>query len=213
MRRANPIIEFVGLPGAGKSTIAGAFRHFLPGALGPQLPPAPFRGSRALLFSAAALMFSLRPFQLNDLHRTIRLVQAHRVYEKGLPAQLLLEQGLIQRLWAMIADRSFYSDEKLERLVKVMGRCAPDVIVRVNTPHDIAASRIQARPHGNSRYERMSRADIVPRLAPADAIYDRLVALYRRHSTADIIEVSGTDPVEDNARRIAAFMKAAAARS
>lgn len=210
MRRTNPIIEFVGVPGAGKSTIARAFRPFVPNALGLQLPPAPYRGSPALLLAAAGLAFSLRPFALNDVHRMVRLVQAHRVYEQGPAAPLLLEQGLIQRLWAMVADRRYYAESRLEHLVAVMAKAAPDVIVRVHTPHDVAAARIEARPHGNSRYERMTKAEIIARLAPADAMYDRLVALYRRYSAADIIEVSGVDRVEDNAARIAAFVGAEA---
>lgn len=206
MRRAEPIIEFVGVPGAGKSTIARAFRPLLPHALGLQLPHAPFRGSAALLSSTAAFFLSLRPLEANDLHRMLRLVQAHRVYEQALPAPLVLEQGLIQRLWATMADRAHFSDAKLERLVDVMARAAPDLIVRVRTPHDVAAARIDARPYGNSRYEQMSVANTIVRLGPADALYDRLVNLYRRHSAAAVVEISGTDPVEANVARIAASL-------
>lgn len=215
MNRAEPIIEFVGIPGAGKSTIARAFRPLLPNALGLQLPPAPFRGSPALLARTAQFFLALRPLEPNDLHRMLRLVQAHRVYEQALPAPLVLEQGLIQRLWATIADRARYSDAKLDRLVAVMAQAAPDLIVRVKTPHDVAAARIDERPHGNSRYEQMSVAETVARLGPADALYDRLVGLYRRHSAVSIIELSGTDPVEANVARIAESLgglRSAAAR-
>lgn len=203
MRRAEPIIEFVGVPGAGKSTIARAFRPQLPEALGLQLPRAPFRGSPALLARAAAFFLAIRPLEPNDLHRMARLVQAQHVYEGALPAPLLLEQGVIQRLWATIADRARYSEAKLDRLVEVMAKAAPDLIVRVRTPHDVAAARIGARPHGNSRYERISVADTTARLGPADALYDTLVGLYRRYSAAAVIELSGTDPVEANVARIA----------
>lgn len=204
MPRAEPIIEFVGVPGAGKSTIARAFRPMLPGAQGLQLPPAPFRGSPALLGRAASFLLSLRPVEANDLHRMLRLVQAHHVYETALSAPLVLEQGLIQRLWALLADRTRYGEQKLERFTEILARSAPDLIVRVRTPHDVAAARIAERPHGNSRYERMNVADTAARLGPADALYDRLVGLYRRRSAATIIEVSGLDPVDANVARITA---------
>jgi thymidylate kinase len=206
MRRADPVIEFVGVPGSGKSTIARAFRPLLPNALGLQLPRAAFRGSPVLLAHAAALLMSLRPFRANDIHRMVRIVEAQRVYAQPLSAPLLLEQGLIQRLWAILADRESYSESRLDSLIGVMAKAPPDIIVRVNTPYAVAASRIQARSVGNSRYERLAEAEIIARLGPADAIYDRLVGLYRRHAAAAIIDVAGTDPVEHNVARIAAFL-------
>lgn len=208
MRRAEPIVEFVGVPGAGKSTIARAFRPMLPNAEGLQLPPAPFRGSPTLLARAGAFLLSLRPLQPNDLHRMVRIIQAHRVYAQGLATPLLLEQGLMQRLWATVADRSRYSEAALDRLIAAMAGAAPDLIVRVRTPHDVAAARIHARPHGNSRYERLDLAEITARLGPADALYDKLVGLFRRHAGVAIVEVSGLDPADANAARVAAGLAA-----
>lgn len=205
--RAEPIIEFVGVPGAGKSTIARALRPLLPpGTLGLQLPPAGFRASPAFLARASAFLLSLRPFEANDLHRMVRLAEAHRVYLRPLPAPLLLEQGIIQRLWALLADRRAYSEAALEALVALLAGAAPDVIVRLRTAPAIAAARIGERPHGNSRYEDMDAATATARLGPADALYDRLVGLYRRHSTAAVIELSGTDTVAHNVARLAAFI-------
>lgn len=206
MRRANPIIEFVGVPGSGKSTIARAFRPLLPNAIGLQLPRAAFRGSPALLAHAAALLMSLRPFRSNDFNRMLRIVEAQRVYAQPLAAPLLLEQGLIQRLWATLADRERYSESHLDSLIGVMAKSPPDVIVRVNTPHAVAASRIHARTHGNSRYERLAEAEITARLGPANDLYDKLVDLYHRHSAVAIIAVPGTDPVEENVARVAACL-------
>jgi energy-coupling factor transporter ATP-binding protein EcfA2 len=211
MRRANPIVEFVGVPGSGKSTIARAFRPLLPNAIGLQLPPGAFRGSPSLLAHAAALLMSLRPFRSNDIHRMVRIVEAQRVYAQPLAAPLLLEQGLIQRLWAILADRESFSEIRLDSLIGVMAKTPPDIIVRVNTPYAVAASRIHARPRGNSRYERLAEAEITARLGPADALYDRLVDLYRRHSAAVVIAVPGTDPVEENVARIAACLAEARA--
>lgn len=181
-------------------------RPLLPNAIGLQLPPGVFRGSPSLLAHAAALLVSLRPFRSNDIHRMVRIVEAQRVYAQPLAAPLLLEQGLIQRLWAILADRGSFSESRLDSLIGVMAKSPPDVIVRVNTPNAIAASRIHARPRGNSRYERLAEAEIIARLGPANALYDRLVDLYRRHSAAVIIAVPGTDPVEDNVARVAACL-------
>jgi hypothetical protein len=53
----------------------------------------------------------------------------------------------------------------------------------------------------------MAESDIIARLGPADAVYDTLVGLFRRHSHAAILDISGEDPINDNAVRIEAFLR------
>jgi thymidylate kinase len=201
------IIEFTGLPGAGKSTIARAFRPLLAEARGPQVPPASRRGSARVYGAAASLFLSVRPLAVNDLHRCLKIIEAYNVYRDGLGVPLLLEQGLIQRLWSALADRMGYSPNKLEAFVGILGEAPPDVIVWVKTAPQTAAQRIIARPRGNSRYERMAEPEITERLEAAGQLYENLIDLYRRHSAAAILELSGEDPVSANVARVAAFVR------
>jgi hypothetical protein len=207
-RQRSAIIEFAGLPGAGKSTIARGLRPLLPEVLGPQLPPASRRASPRLYAAVLSLGLSLRPLQLNDLHRCLKIIEGYNIYRHGLGAPLLLEQGLIQRLWSAAADRAAYDPVRLEGLVRLLAAAPPDVIVWVRTAPESAAARILTRPHGNSRYERMEERDMVKRLGSADRLYENLIGLYRRHSSAAILELSGEDPVCGNVARVAAFVKA-----
>ncbi len=207
-----PIIEFVGLPGVGKSTIARGLGALLPPTRGPQVPPASRRGSARLYGAAAGLLLSLRPPAANDLHRCFKIIEAHNVYRHGLAAPLLLEQGLIQRLWSAVADRRGFSQQRLEALTRLLAEAPPDVIVRVSTRPETAAARILSRPRGNSRYERMPEAEIIARLGPADAIYATLLELFRQHSRAAILEISGEDPVAENVARVASFVRGALPR-
>jgi hypothetical protein len=201
------IIEFAGLPGVGKSTIACAFRPLLADVRGPQVPAASRRASARVYGAAASLLLSLRPLSFNDLHRCLKIIEAYNVYRHGLGAPLLLEQGLIQRLWSAIADRTRYSPQMLEAFVGILAEAPPDVIVWVKTAPQIAARRIIARPRGNSRYERMAEPAIIDRLEAAGQVYETLVGLYRRHSGAAILELSGEDPVNGNVARVAAFVR------
>ncbi|WP_421693400.1 AAA family ATPase [Aestuariivirga sp.] len=208
-QRRDPIIEFVGVPGAGKSTIARALREIYPGLLGPQVPRAPFRADARLLAAAAGLFLSLRPLAANDPNRFAKLIEAHYVYQHGLAAPLLLEQGLVQRLWSAVADRTRYSPERLAAFARLLAGAGPDVIIWVSVRPEVAAARIHARPRGNSRYERMDEAEIIRRLGPAAELYATLVSLYRQHSPAAILELSSDEPVAANVERAAQFLRRA----
>lgn len=204
--RREPIIEFAGLPGVGKSTLVRSLQVSLPAARGPQLPRAGAAASLAILPAALPLILSLRPFAGNDLNRLVKLLEAHSIYQSGLGAPLLLEQGLLQRLWSCLADRRAFSAARLSTLVEAMAPAAPDVIVWVRTTPETAASRIRARPSGNSRYERMPEAEIIARLEPAGRIYEQIIGLYRRHAATSVLEIWGEDPLSDNTGRIRAFL-------
>lgn len=206
-RRREPIIEFVGVPGSGKSTIFRGFRETYPSNLAPQIPRAPCRGSFRLFWSAAVFFLSLRPLELNDLNRFRKIIEGHHVYEKGLSGPLVLEQGLIQRLWSAVVDRSEYRPDRLGSFVKILAEAAPDVIVWVKVRPEIAAKRIVSRPRGNSRYERMEEGLIVDKLEPATELYAQLIGLYRQYSKAAILELSGEEPVSMNVERVADFVR------
>jgi hypothetical protein len=206
-RQRQPIIEFVGVPGAGKSTLTRVFRQGFADTLGPELGAASRLGSARLYAAAAAFFLSLRPLSANDAHRCFKIIEAYNVYRHGLAAPLVLDQGLIQRLWSAVTDRERFSQDRLEALTRILAEAPPDVIVRVNTPPATAAERILSRTGGNSRYERMAREDLVQRLAPANATYDMLVEQFRRHSSVAILEIPGEAPVDENVRRIAEFVR------
>lgn len=202
-----PIIEFVGMPGAGKSTLVRDLRKVLPPVLGPQLPPGSRRASPRLLAAAAGLLLSFQPRYANDIHRLFQIIEAHNLYRRGPPAPMLLEQGLLQRLWAAVVDRRAVREERLQTFLRILAEAPPDVIVHVNTPPAVAATRIFERPRGNSRYDRLARSDILARLGPAQSTYDKLMAAFRDHSRAAILEVSGEDAIAENITRIEAFLR------
>jgi len=202
----NPIIEFVGLPGAGKSTLMRALRDTLPPVIGPQVPRDRARRSIGMGFNAMSLMLSLRPMQLNDLHRLVKLLEAHSFYATAHDRPVLLEQGIIQRLWSLLADRRSFDDERLQYFIMWLARVGPEVIVHVRTPHAAVAERIRNRAKGNSRYERLGPDELMAKLGPADELYERLVEYYIRYSHADIIALSGEDTVADNVGKLTALL-------
>ena len=121
MRRANPVIEFVGLPGSGKSTITRALPAEWPNSRSND--PAALPLSRRLAFYRDALpfMLSLRPLAAEDAHRLRKLAAELRYYERPAPAPLVIDQGMIQKLWSILLDRQRYDAAALERLVETKG--------------------------------------------------------------------------------------------
>ena len=137
----------------------------MPSACNCRAPPS--AAARPAAAMPLRLLLSLRPWRPNDLHRLV----AHRRGPARLRATsrsrpLLLEQGLIQRLWAHPRRPPRPSAQQPPRQPhrRRWPSPPPDVIVRVDTPYAVAAARIHARPRGNSRYERLAEAEIIARL-------------------------------------------------
>jgi hypothetical protein len=208
MPRANPVIEFVGLPGAGKSTITRALPASWPTSRNTDPPALPL--ARRLRFFSCALpfMLSLRPLEAEDAARLARLAAELRFYERAAAGPLVIDQGMIQKLWSILYGRRRHSAAALQRLVVALAPSAPDLIVRLATPPELAAERLVGRNGGNSRLQKLPPAEMLWGLEAGQALYATLMDLYRQHSASRVLELSGTDPVEESAARVVAAVSA-----
>lgn len=202
MLRANPVIEFVGLPGAGKSTITRALPAHWPTSRNTDPAPLPLPRRLAVYRTALPFMLSLRPLETMDARRLTRLAAELRFYEREAAGPLVIDQGMIQKLWSILLSRRTYSGEALSRLVAVLAPSAPDLLVVLGTTPQVAAQRLATRNAGNARLQKLPRQEMEQGLVAGQALYATLLDLYRRHSSARLLELSGLDPVEVSATQV-----------
>lgn len=204
MRRAEPVIEFVGLPGAGKSTITRALPPGWPTSRNTDPAALPLARRLWLYRHALGFMLSLRPLALKDIDRMRKLAAELRFYERGAAGPLVIDQGMIQKLWSILLDRRRFSSGALERLVAALAPTAADLVVWLATPPDLAAERLVARNGGNARLQKRPEEEMMAGLVAGQARYAMLLDLFRRHARCRVLELAGTDPVEVNAARVTA---------
>jgi hypothetical protein len=207
VRRTNPVIEFVGLPGAGKSTIARALPTSWPTSRNTDLPVLPLPRRLNLYRAALPFVMSLRPLEVEDAARLGKLAAELRLYERPAPGPLVIDQGMIQKLWSILYGRRCHGVAELERLVVALGPSAPDLIVRLGTPPDIAAERLATRNGGNSRLQKLASREMKMALVTGRTVYATLMDLYGNHSASRVLELSGTDAVEASAARVVAAVE------
>jgi hypothetical protein len=204
MRRAEPVIEFVGLPGAGKSTITRALPPEWPTSRNTDPAPLPLLRRVWLYRHALGFMLSIRPLEWKDIGRLAKLAAELRYYERGAAAPLVIDQGMIQKLWSILLDRDRYSPAALERLVAALAPTAADLVVWLSTPPDVAAQRLASRNGGNSRLQKRPDEEMKVGLVVGQSLYVTLVDLYSRHAACQVLHLSGTDPVEVSAAKVKA---------
>jgi len=173
------LVEFIGLPGSGKSTIAHAVADLLRLRGTPVSEPtwrsdhASSPASRTLRKGALALAASARDPRLarEVLHRiaeseqptpreTLKLaVNALYVAETAarcaqLPGIHIFDQGVLQQLWSLLyrAGNTRYAELHCARQVAACG--ARIRVVVVDAPLGTIAARLAARTGGASRLER-----------------------------------------------------------
>jgi len=205
-RRTEPVIEFVGLPGAGKSTITRALPASWPTSRNTDPPALPLDRRLGFYRDALPFMLSLRPLAVEDASRLARLAAELRFYERAAAGPLVIDQGMIQKLWSILHGRRRHNASALQRLVAALAPSAPDLIVCLGTPPELAAQRLVSRNGGNSRLQKLPPAEMRQGLESGQDLYAMLMDLYRHHSASRVLELSGTDPVAESAARVMAVV-------
>lgn len=201
------IIECVGLPGAGKTTVCKMVSepHGGKGAV----PLFAMRPSWAVVGAAwhiFALSLTTRPFDLKRLTRAFNLVLFLRHYEHR-DLMILLDQGIVQKVWSILADSAHHSRQRLDRVMLSLLPFAPDWVVWLDTPLDAAARRLGARVGGNSRYDTLQLDEVLQQFAIRQTLLRKLTEQFCNAGSARLLEIDGTQPAEANAARISALFK------
>jgi len=192
------VVEFCGLPGSGKSSVAAhtcrALRSAGVDAYVADLPvsaaaPRPARvlrrGSLALRQAAggpggasraARVMAATRPTTRDGVALLAQLLAVQGLISQAQRGDrvALLEEGLVQTLWS-VGLRS--SVDRLDRLVDWLAMTTrADVVVLVDAPTGTVLDRLAARPSRHSRTQRLAPDRRLPELALGRGLLDGLLA-------------------------------------
>lgn len=233
MRRQALLVEFAGLPGAGKTTLARHVARLLreQGYLAEE-PLRAFTGRfwgrgtphvlKYLRSHPGAAWRALRAIR-RTRQQTLRdamKVSHHWLFLHALMDECrhsdcvgVFDQGIVQALWSIALKAE---DGALARfLSSVRPRvCLPDMVILVEVRPDTAAQRLGARPYGGSRLERgpWNPALFARGLAIWEELKPLISSLGRERGGVDVTVVPNDRPelMEENVRQLAAWIRGGA---
>jgi thymidylate kinase len=196
------IVECVGLPGSGKTTICELVTqpHGRKGTI--QIRDIRLDSDLALTsWKILLLCCETQPFTIDRLRRGINLVAFLRHYQHR-ERSILLDQGQIQKLWSILSGADRYPSLRLQEVIASLRPFAPDVVIWVETPVAVAIERVGKRTHGTSRYDGLSSETANALLsARADLLKD-LAKQYCSATKTKFHQLDGTLVPTENALKI-----------
>ena len=220
-----PVVQFLGLPGAGKSTVATA----LVAALQAEgiavrttddfvawLARQSRRRKLAILMSNwfwagrqlwSALRFglSLRPPAGFSLSRIVLVpfinccFEAYRAQLRG--AVLVMDQANMQLVWSVGAYAESHDVRLLHELSRVARGRSATLFAFISASPEVSAERILLRPSTLSRFDRETPSGLADALNGAVRLMDDLAKCLRRDGET-LLELDATASVECNAERL-----------
>jgi hypothetical protein len=204
------VIELAGLPGAGKSSLAKAVSiphagradlSWLEARLaGPMWPVA---------MATLRLLFSIRPLKLRHVVRAAKLIATLRFYGPSRHRFVILDQGIVQKLWSLVIETGTYSDEYLEEVVTALVPFTADHLIWISVQPDVAAQRIVNRKGGKSRFDGGQLSNVVARLEGLRSTYDKIISQFEKHAHLPVLRLNGQQPLSENAEKITHLIETA----
>jgi thymidylate kinase len=222
------VIEFLGLPGAGKTTMAERLVRRLDAgglACGDSAGVGRWRGGRVQHYarlatytlrrcryvpSALRLAAAVRPPSVARWRYAAMLtVWAYRLslVRRRRYDALVLDQGPLQSAWCVLLEGSLRSEPALRNAVGnlLVGQPLAFAFIHVDVPPEVAAVRIERRGPMAAPFHR-GRLDTQRLLAGHRAQLQRVLDLAVDLTGAPVLRLDGSASLEVNDRRIDAFV-------
>jgi adenylate kinase family enzyme len=205
------MIELLGAPGSGKSTIGNMVARELECAVRFEVvqewlnKPMPIKAIYVVrglldlpcLFAAIRFAWTARITSRSGLDRLARVV-AKRHWLQSRPGKVFLEQGYLQDVWSLLTfnDITHIERSSVARFLSVLYRGTNPVFLYVVVDPDTSTKRIVARNDGASRLDSWPENQIRQRLTErewvTDLIYDAAI-----DAGLSITKICGKASVED----------------
>lgn len=216
------MIEFFGLPGAGKTSIAApagrTYNLRTRGDLRAEW------SRRSLLRKCKYLLGTLSEPRCGraawdltlkarlitpDSLRRIALIVAKYRWIKAQDGSLLLDEGFLQSLWSALYSSAAFDvpSSTLQPIISCLYESAATHIIFLDVPASVAAARVSDRRHGRSRFDLLQVDEIERRLAKSGGIAQALVAAASA-SGLHVHRLDGTAPEPELCARAAELIGA-----
>jgi len=218
----------VGLPGAGKTTLAGGLLARLAAqgeACGERDIIGRMGNSRASHLTRLASYTLAHRRYVSPTLRLAAAVKPATVPRMRFAAKLatwpyrlsvarargydtvVLDQGILQSTWCVLLEGSLQRDDLLgEAIAEILTGCrASFAFISVDLDVRLAAERIEARPWRDAPWDR-GKEETLRLLTQHAEQLDRVVAAGVRATGAPLLRLDGTDSLTDNATRIDTFV-------
>lgn len=221
--KADPplLVELVGQPGAGKSTLARAATAGSElrtrASLGTAWKQLPYASKLAIfgraildgacLAHAIRLVLKARFFRRDSLSRLCRLViKSHWIRVQS--GQLVLEEGCLQDLWSIYYSAGPWEPEpkQLAPLIRCVYRGVRAQIIFLEVEPHHAFDRIRGRTHGKSRLDRLPEAELRDHLSRTAQLSHKL-ADAARLAGLRVETLDATLPVETSVGHLRTIMR------
>lgn len=224
-----PVIEFLGLPGAGKSTLAHRLQSRLAarGAVCGDLKGiARLKGGRAEHYArlakfsvkrgrvfrpAARLAASVAPWNPTCWWFAVELAlwsyRLSMIHKRTFDI-LVLDHGPLQSAWCVLLKGPLRNEQALsDALTYLLARRQLQLaFVYVDVAPELASRRIEARGPMNRPFHR-GRKETERLLSSHREQLDRVLGIAERRTGSPVLRLDGSAPLEENDRRLDAFVE------